>query len=32
VLPTFEDGLRAANITEAVVISSANSTWTEVPV
>jgi predicted dehydrogenase len=31
-LPTFEDGLRAANITEAVVTSSANSTWTEVPV
>jgi predicted dehydrogenase len=31
-LPTFDDGLRAAAITEAVVTSSTNSTWTEVPV
>ena len=30
-LPTFADGLRAATITEAVVTSSASSTWTEVP-
>lgn len=29
-LPTFEDGLRAARITEAVIASSANSTWMEV--
>lgn len=28
-LPTFEDGLRAARITEAVVASSADSTWKE---
>jgi predicted dehydrogenase len=31
-LPTFDDGLRAAAITEAVVTSSASSTWTEVRV
>ena len=31
-LPTFDDGLRAAAITEAVVTSSASSTWTEVHV
>ena len=30
-LPTFEDGLRAARITEAVIASSADSTWMEVP-
>lgn len=28
-LPTFEDGLRAARITEAVVASSTHSTWKE---
>ncbi|RRD04317.1 gfo/Idh/MocA family oxidoreductase [Arachnia propionica] len=28
-LPTFDDGLRAARITEAVVASSAESTWKE---
>jgi predicted dehydrogenase len=31
-LPTFNEGLRAAAITEAVVTSSANATWTEVGV
>jgi predicted dehydrogenase len=29
-LPSFEDGLRAARITEAVVASAAGSTWTDV--
>ncbi|MFD7506381.1 Gfo/Idh/MocA family protein [Streptomyces sp. NPDC059850] len=29
-LPTFDDGLRAARITEAVLRSSRNSSWTEV--
>jgi predicted dehydrogenase len=29
-LPTFDDGLRAATITEAVVTSSNSSAWTEV--
>ena len=30
-LPSFTDGLRAARITEAVVASSASSSWVEVP-
>ena len=30
-LPTFEDGLRAAVVTQAVVDSAKHSTWVEVP-
>jgi predicted dehydrogenase len=30
-LPTFEDGLRAAVLTQAVVDASASQTWVEVP-
>lgn len=30
-LPTFQDGLRAALITDAVVTSAAQQTWVEVP-
>ncbi len=30
-LPSFQDGLRAARITEAVVASAETSAWTEVP-
>jgi predicted dehydrogenase len=30
-LPTFADGLRAAQLTQAVVESAASHTWVEVP-
>ena len=30
-LPRFEDGLRAAVLTEAVLASSASRSWVEVP-
>jgi predicted dehydrogenase len=30
-LPTFDDGLRAARLTEAVLRSAADATWVEVP-
>jgi predicted dehydrogenase len=30
-LPTFEDGLRAARIIDAVLESAASSSWTEIP-
>ena len=31
-MPVFADGLRAAELTEAVLASAANRTWTDVPV
>jgi predicted dehydrogenase len=30
-LPTFEDGLRAARITDSVLVSAAGGSWVEVP-